>query len=65
MGNGPSPYQIKDMKMKYKILSVAWRSGKDTVGFVAYDTENPTKLGEWNSVVGWGYHPLPSGGCSR
>lgn len=40
--------------MKYKILAVEWRTAKHTVGFVAYDTQNPAKPGEWNSVVGFG-----------
>jgi hypothetical protein len=42
--------------MKYKILAVSWRSTVHTIGFVAYDTQNPAFPGEWNSVVG--YKPI-------
>lgn len=38
--------------MRYKILNTQWRSSGDTIGFVAYATENPNNPGEWNSVVG-------------
>lgn len=47
--------------MTYKILAAEWRSARYTIGFIAYATENPANLGEWNSVAGPSLNDLFSG----